>query len=98
MALSIKDPETDRLVRHYANKHATSFTGAIRLAVTNALRHEGESIGDPDREARNHAFRKMIAEIQHEVAKLPVLDPRHPDDILYDADGLPKATDDWPAR
>ena len=90
MALSIKDPETDRLVRRYASKHATSFTGAIKLAVTNALRHEGEVVEDPEREERNRRFREAVREAQRAFAALPVLDPRTPDELLYDEDGLPK--------
>ena len=40
MALSIKDPETDALVRKLARLRRTSFTGAIRLAVSNELAKE----------------------------------------------------------
>jgi hypothetical protein len=34
-------------------------------------------------------FRKIM-EISERAAKRPVLDPRHPDEILYDEFGLPK--------
>ena len=41
MALSIKDPETDALVRKLASRRRTSFTNAIRLAVSNELATQG---------------------------------------------------------
>lgn len=50
MALNIKDAETDRLFRQYARKHSTSFTGAIKLAVGNAPRQEGEVVEETDDE------------------------------------------------
>ena len=90
MALSIKDAETDRLVRRYAAKHATSFTGAIKLAVSNALRQEGEVVEESDQERVAREFMAKVRAIQAEVAKLPVLDPRSPDELVgYDEDGLP---------
>lgn len=90
MALSIKDEQTDRLVRRYARLRGTSFTGAIRLAVSDALRREGEPVEEDERERRARAFRERVREIQERVAALPTLDPRHPDEILYDEDGLPR--------
>lgn len=95
MALSIKDPETDRLVRRYAQLHKTSYTGAIRLAVSNALRTEGEVVEETERERIAREFTQRVREVQAAFRAAPILDPRHPDDILYDADGLPKATDDY---
>jgi antitoxin VapB len=41
MALSIKDPETERLVRELAARKGTGVTGAIRLAVSNQLKSDG---------------------------------------------------------
>jgi antitoxin VapB len=38
MALSIKDEETDRLVRKLASLKQLSYTQTIRLAVTNELK------------------------------------------------------------
>lgn len=83
MALSIKDPETDALVRKLARVRKTSYTAAIRLAVANELaRHAGQ----PSLES----VRAKVRKTQKEFAALPVLDPRAPDEIIgYDDDGLP---------
>ncbi len=37
MAINIKDPETDRLVRELAERMDTSITEAIKVAVTDRL-------------------------------------------------------------
>lgn len=84
MALSIKDPETDALVRKLARLRRTSFTGAIRLAVNNELAREYRPIRDVAK------LEAKVAEIQHHFAGLPILDHRTPDEILgYDEHGLP---------
>lgn len=90
MALSIKDESTDRLVRRYAKLHRTSFTGAIKMAVGDALKREGQDVDETDRERVAREFKAVIKEVQERVAKLPVLDPRTPDEMLYDEDGIPK--------
>lgn len=90
MALSIKDESTDRLVRRYAKLHRTSFTGAIKMAVGDALKREGQDVEETDRERVAREFKAVIKEVQERVAKLPVLDPRTPDEMLYDEDGIPK--------
>lgn len=87
MALSIKDTQTDHLVRQYARLHGTSYTNAIRKAVTQALEREGhQPITDVARAAR---VRAAIDEVRGVLANAPVLDPRSPDEILYDEDGIP---------
>jgi antitoxin VapB len=84
MALSIKDPETDALVRRLAKLKKTSFTGAIRLAVNNELNLSEKRRG-PTPE-----FWAKLRQLQDEVAALPVLDSRTPDEIMgYDEHGLP---------
>lgn len=84
MALSIKDPETDALVRELARVRGTSYTRAIRLAVENELAREPK----PKR-----SFEEVWAEvkkIQEEAAALPLLDDRTPDEIIgYDENGVP---------
>ncbi|MGJ3647603.1 type II toxin-antitoxin system VapB family antitoxin [Sphingomonas sp. GlSt437] len=87
MALSIKDAQTDRLVRQYARLHGTSYTGAIRRAVTEALEREGQK-PEPDAERAAKVW-AAIRDVQARIAAAPILDDRHPDEILYDADGLP---------
>ena len=82
MALSIKDPETDRLARALAAATGESLTDAIREALRDRLERE------------SHRARRgvglEIRRIQERLARLPVLDPRSPDEILgYDDHGLP---------
>jgi antitoxin VapB len=85
MALSIRDPETDRLARELAALTGESMTEAIRIALAERLART--------RSAREDAVCRLIADvraIQERVAQLPVLDDRSEDEILgYDADGLP---------
>ncbi|MBW8784950.1 MAG: type II toxin-antitoxin system VapB family antitoxin [Novosphingobium sp.] len=83
MALSIKDPETDALVRRLASERGVNYTAAVRLAVSNELAR-------PRRQAKDPAeVMRAIKRIQAEVAKLPVLDSRSADEILgHDEDGL----------
>jgi antitoxin VapB len=85
MALSIRDPETDRLARELAALTGESMTEAIRKALAERLART--------RSAREDAVRRLITDvraIQERVAQLPVLDHRPEDEILgYDADGLP---------
>lgn len=82
MAISIKDPETDRLARALAEATGESLTAAIRRALEERL----------DRE-QNRSHRGIAAEvrrIQERLARLPVLDPRPAEEILgYDDHGLP---------
>lgn len=83
MALSIKDADTDRLVRRYAQLKGLSYTRAIRVAVTNALEKEHAL---PEGES----FMERIRRIQDRVAAYPRFDSRSADDIIgYDEHGLP---------
>ncbi len=90
MALSIKDEETDRLVRRYARAKGVSYTAAIKLAVSDALRRSGEPVVDPDAEQRLAEYRSVAREVRQAYVAMPTLDPRDPDTILFDKDGLPK--------
>lgn len=83
MALNIKDPETDRLVRSLADATGETITEAVATAVRERL----------DRVRGNHAGRGIadsIAQIAERCSALPVIDDRTPDEILgYDTHGLP---------
>ncbi|MBC7667991.1 MAG: type II toxin-antitoxin system VapB family antitoxin [Gemmatimonadaceae bacterium] len=58
--------------------------------VTHALRAELERTKPlPPRLSREEML-AAVAEIQARVRALPILDPRTPEDMLYDEDGLPK--------
>ncbi len=82
MAISIKDPETDRLARALAAVTGESLTDAIREALRDRLARESRRAG--------RGIASDVRRIQERVARLPVLDARTPDEILgYDKDGLP---------
>lgn len=85
MALSIRNPDVEELARRYAALKRTTVTEAIGQALNRSLREE-----EAEREKRVEEFRALVRRIQDEVAKLPILDNRTPDEILgYDENGLP---------
>ena len=83
MALSIKDPEADRLARELTARTGESLTEAIVVALRERLaRESGRSRAIP--------LADELAAIRRRCAALPVLDTRFPDEILgYDQHGLP---------
>lgn len=83
MALSIKNPETDRLAHALAKATGESVT----VAVTKAIRERLDAV-----RPRGHRTQLLedIRQIQELVATLPNRDPRSPHDVLdYDEFGLP---------
>jgi len=86
MAISIKDPETDRLARELAATTGETLTDAIREALRERLAREAQRA--------TRARRGVSAEvrrIQERIARLPVLDARTDDEILgYDDYGVPR--------
>lgn len=84
MALSIKDPETERLARSLAQLTGESITTATRRAIEERLRRIGGQSGKA-------ALLEDMAEIRRRWSAMAVLDDRTPEDIIgYDADGLPR--------
>ena len=84
MALSIKDPETDALVRKLAKLRRLSFTGAIRLAVNNELALDEKPVKDIAK------IKAAVAEIQRRVAAYPkTMTAAEIDAWMYDENGLP---------
>jgi antitoxin VapB len=85
MALSIRDPETDRLARELARLTGVTMTEAIRTALRERLARE--------RSRRQRDADRLAAEltaIGRRCAKLPVQDGRRDEEILgYDESGLP---------
>jgi antitoxin VapB len=84
MALSIKDPETDALVRRLARARGVSFTTAIKLAVNNELAKEAAPKKDPEKMLA--AVRKLQAEV---AASGGFPSMKELDDWMYDENGLP---------
>jgi antitoxin VapB len=83
VAISLKDPETDRLARAVAALTGETLTTAVRKALAERLERERLKRGEPtDLVAR-------LREIGEHCASLPVLDPRSPDEIVgYDETGM----------
>lgn len=83
MALNIKDPTADRLVRELAATTGESITTAVTVAVRERL----ERIG---RMAPAEVRKQRLTEIALRAAARPRLDDRTDDEILgYDEHGLP---------
>ena len=83
MALNIKDPATDRLVRELAAETGESITVAVSVAARERLERLRGTVPS---ERRKHEIDRIVKRI----SALPVLDRRTPDEILgYGPDGLP---------
>ena len=83
MALSIKNDEVEMLARKIANERGLTLTETIKAALK-----QYEQFSKPLRD--NERMRREVRQIQNEVAALPVLDDRSPEEILgYDENGLP---------
>ncbi len=84
MALSIKDPETDRLARALAEATGESLTEAIRRALEERLARETQRTA-------HYRVETAVRRVQERLASLPVLDSREPDDLIgYDEHGAPR--------
>jgi len=85
MALSIDDPETDRLAQELSSLTGESIADSVRTALRERLERT---------KARSHAesderFERIMA-IARRCSSRPLLDPRTPEEIIgYDENGLP---------
>ncbi len=83
MALSIKDPEADRLAREVAKATGETLTAAIIQSLRERLARL--------RRARGPRLSEELLKIGRRCASLPVQDKRSADDIIdYDESGLPR--------
>src|SRR5206468_1320093 len=84
MALSLKDPEADRLAREVAARTGETLTTAVVVALKERLaRLRGRS--------KRRRLRDELREIAQRCAQLPTLDDRSDEEILgYDERGLPR--------
>ena len=83
MALNIKDPETDQLVRRLATLTGESITDAVKAAVRERIEREER--------ARGKATVEELLAIAQRIASRIEPDGRTPDEILgYDERGLPR--------
>jgi len=84
MALSIKDPEADRLARELARRTGESLTEAVVKSLRERLERQRNR---PRRPGLSDELRRIGAR----VAALPLLDARTAEEILdYDERGLPR--------
>jgi antitoxin VapB len=86
MGLSIKNDETERLVRELARQKGIGVTKAIHLAASHELvREKYGSAADWERRLSD------IEKIQTRSRALPIIDKRSDEEILgYGDDGLPE--------
>jgi antitoxin VapB len=83
MAISLKDPETDRLARAVAALTGETLTTAVRKALAERLERERLKRGE-----KGDLLRR-IREIGEHCASLPDFDTRTPDEIIgYDENGM----------
>lgn len=91
MALNIKNPETERVVRELAKRTGLSITEAVYQAAVEKLRamaaqHEARLAQMTP--AQREKLRRIEA-ISKSAAALPVFDNRTPDEIIgYDDKGV----------
>jgi antitoxin VapB len=81
--LNIKNPEARRLAMELAAITGESVTEAVVVSLR-------ERLESKTRMRNREGLAERLMEIGRQAAALPVLDPRDPDDILYDEFGLPK--------
>jgi antitoxin VapB len=84
VALSLKDPEADRLAREVAARTGETLTTAIVVALRERLaRLRGRS--------KRRRLRDELRDIAERCSKLPTVDDRPADEVLgYDERGLPR--------
>lgn len=83
MALSIKDPEADRLAREVAKATGETLTAAVVQSLRERLARVRRAPGRP--------LRDELLKIGRRCARLPVQDQRPDDEIVgYDERGLPR--------
>jgi antitoxin VapB len=83
MALNIKDPATDRLVRELAATTGESITTAVTVAVQQRLERI-RGMAPPE------VRLQQLLRISERAAARPMIDDRTDEEILgYDEDGLP---------
>ena len=84
MALSIKDPETERLARVLSQLTGENITTATRRAIEERLRRLGG-------QSRRAALLQDMAEIRRRWSEMRIVDDRSAEEILgYDENGLPR--------
>lgn len=78
MALTITDPETERLARELAGLRKQGVAQAVAEALRKEIARVRPKPGREDKEA----LRRGIQEIVDRVKRLPIIDDRSPDEII----------------
>jgi len=84
MSLYIRNAEADRLARQLTERTGETLTEAVVVALRERLERT------PEKADEIEARLARIRAIQDRVAAAPVLRDGSDEDLLYDADGLPK--------
>ncbi len=87
MALSIKNSKAEELARELARLRGLSITTAVVEELQRGVDRERKK---PIKKQDSDRIFEQLMEIGRQASKLPILDPRHPDEIMYDENGLPK--------
>jgi antitoxin VapB len=83
MALSIKNPETERLARQIAKQTGETLTEVIQRALQERMERLPQ-------QRRGRMMAEKLHDILRRVDALPTLDTRPEDEILgYDSQGIP---------
>ena len=84
MALSIKDPETEQLVRELVHETGETITGSIAVAVRERLMRVRQV-------KRQRSLADEVRDVAAQYRVYPLTDERSVDEILgYDEHGLPR--------
>jgi antitoxin VapB len=84
--LNVKSPDAHRLAFELAQLTGKSVTHAVVDALELSLKHARQA-----KSKKRRGIARELMKLSAEARKLPVLDTRHPDVILYDKHGLPRA-------
>jgi antitoxin VapB len=85
VALTIQNPETERLARELAEKTGETVDSVLLSAL-----RERNAKWQPKRFLTDGTAFRVLSEAQERFAELPVLDDRPPEELLgYDEWGLP---------
>lgn len=83
MSLNIKNEATYRRAQELARLAGETMTQAVDRAI-------GERLERIRKTRNQRALAERLLKIGHECARLPVLDQRTPEEMLYNRHGLPK--------
>ena len=81
--LNIKNPEARQIATELSRLTGESVTRVVTVALREKLERERKK-------RSREGMAERLLQIGREFSRLPVIDPRHPDEMLYDEDGLPK--------